>query len=604
MNRSELEGLIAQTMQPHLSPLSPRQQFQTQVRGLSGTPTRRQAHSESDDAPISHRHELHHVSTLRVHHKRNASATPSIRRTALSETSHNLQRRQTATSANSAVPDFSSEEREAWSKKSPKPTLASTRSRHGRRQSSPPRQLTVQQHQPVLFPPPEHLEPIHQPVLFPPPEHLEPMPQPRKQARQSSLRQFKPLQAETDLAERPKTSRGLVSQAPDRRNTPTDATEEAGMSYQASGDSKSRPNLRSKFLEGSMNARSVGVASSWYHDTTSGSESLDDSAASSAKESDTDSDATPRATKPLPATPAPSMTKKSIFRFGGGRSSGESARTVDEAPEKHKERKGLRKSISMWNFHALGDKIFGVSIDDTASETSTDTITQKRGRAQKKGETASEVDVLNERKRKAEEAYAQQFGVKKQKSNLGQSVASTPAGTPTSQPNICDKRPKTLTLFRRKRDQHNAGDHKRAAEAIDAQKRPSRRDLEKENQRLRSMLRESQSMTFSGSASLSSIDLPPKGHENFIRGPVVMLSPGKRQGRRGEDIPPVPKLPDQGVLAELQNRSGLLKIGNDREKENRGSVETIDEGEEGADMGNSEHEPTMPGQWEWPEDVF
>ena len=351
-----------------------------------------------------------------------------------------------------------------------------------------------------------------------------------------------------------------------------------------------------------MNARSVNVASSWYHDNTSGSEGFDDPLAGSMMDCDGDSDATPRATKPPPPTPAPTTTKKSIFRFGGGRSSEESTRTVEET-KAAKERKGLRKSISIWNFQSFGEKIFGGSTGDTASETSTNTITDKarRARKDKKTGTVTDIDNLNERKRRAERAYAQQFGLKRQKSNIGQSVSSTPV----KKTGIDDKRPNTPTLFHRKRDQRTlVGQNHRAAEAFDARKRPSRKDLEKENQQLRSMLRESQSMTFSRMASFSSIDLAIKDQENLVRGPSVTLSPGKKHGRREEDIPPVPKLPHQGILAELQNRSGLLRTDMEAGKENQGSFKTIEEGEEGEEMGGNECEHSIAERWEWPEDVF
>jgi hypothetical protein len=295
-----------------------------------------------------------------------------------------------------------------------------------------------------------------------------------------------------------------------------------------------------------------------------------------------------------------------MFKFGSGRSSDESARAVEEVPKKAKERKGLRKSISIWSFHSLGDKIFGGSGSDAASEASVDTISDKRGGAQKDKKTGSgvDIDILNERKRKAEEAYAQQFGIKKQKSNLGLSVASTPDAAPPNKTISDDKRPKTPTIFRRKRDQRIPADHKRAAEALEAHKRLSRRELEKENQQLRSMLRESQSMTFSRSASLTTLDLRQKGHDNVRRRPVVMTSPGRKQGRRGEEIPPVPKLPDRGILAEMQNRNALLRPGKDTEKANQVSFETIEEGEEGLEKGKSEAGLSLPVPWEWPEDVF
>jgi hypothetical protein len=356
-----------------------------------------------------------------------------------------------------------------------------------------------------------------------------------------------------------------------------------------------------------MNTRSVGVASSWYHDTTSGSEGFDDPPGGSMKGRDKDGDVAPRATKSPPPTPAPAptTTKKGIFRFGGGRGSEESVRTAEET-KAAKERKGLRKSISIWHFQSLGEKIFGGSTGDAVSETSTDTTTDKPGRAQKdkNTETVADIDNLNERKRKAEKAYAQQFGLKRQKSNIGQSVSSTPADTHANNTNIDDKRPKTPTLFRRKRDQRAPGDRNRTAEAFDARKRPSRKDLEKENQQLRSMLRESQSMTFLRTASFSSIDLTLKDQENLVQGPAVMPSPGKKHGKREEDIPPVPKLPHQGILMELQNRSGLLRAHIETGKEQQGTFKIVEESEEVAEMAVNERQSSMAEQWEWPEDVF
>lgn len=378
-----------------------------------------------------------------------------------------------------------------------------------------------------------------------------------------------------------------------RTNTIEQDAEAAQHSYLDGG---ARIDRRSKFVEGSMNDRSVAVASSWYHDNTSGSDGVDEPRAFLAHNTDTDSDATPRASNQRPPMPAPPTTKKSMFRFGGGRSSDESARTVEDTPKIATGRKGLRKSISIWNFR---EKIFGGSGSDAASETSIDTASAKRGGARKEKKTGAvaDIDILNERKRKAEEAYAQQFGVKKQKSNMGQSVASTPANKAV----VDEKRPKTPTLFRRKRDQHSPSDHKRATEALDTHKRLSRKELEKENQQLRTLLRESQSMTFLRSASLSSVDLVSMGHENFIQEPVVTLSPGKKQGRRGEDIPPVPKLPDLGVLAELQYRARPFRPEIELDKENQSSFETI---EEGAETGGNQGSVSIQGQWEWPEDVF
>src|SRR5438552_2164806 len=69
MDRSELEELIARTMQkPANAPLSPKQHFQWQVRGLAAQPRHTPARPEPGAASASHRCELRHVSTLRVQH--------------------------------------------------------------------------------------------------------------------------------------------------------------------------------------------------------------------------------------------------------------------------------------------------------------------------------------------------------------------------------------------------------------------------------------------------------------------------------------------------------------------------------------------------------
>ena len=89
-----------------------------------------------------------------------------------------------------------------------------------------------------------------------------------------------------------------------------------------------------------------------------------------------------------------------------------------------------------------------------------------------------------------------------------------------------------------------------------------------------------------------------------MRGPAVMLSPGRKHGRRKEDIPPVPKLPHQGILMELQNRSGQLRADVNAGKGNQGSFKTIEESEEATETGVNERERSRTEQWEWPEDVF
>ena len=396
-----------------------------------------------------------------------------------------------------------------------------------------------------------------------------------------------------------------------------------------------------------MNDRSAGIASSWLHNTTPASkDSRFDDAASSSYGTDTDSDATPRVSqqkresgslseeerKPLPPTPA--TTKRNVFRFGGNqRGSEDSTRPTETEVKNTKQRKGLRKSISMWNFHGLADKmnIFGGARSDTASETSNSSKPEK-GKSKKDNaadfSTLASVDVLNERKRKADEAYDQQFGVKKQKSNVGQSLSSAPAPPPTigrtTKKTTSDTPTITPKLFRRKRDSYQSEtvsqDYPPILRTI--RKSPSKRDLEKENQQLRTMLKESQVKKVSRSASLSSLHLPPTGQENLVSGPFVMVSPGK--GRRGEDIPPVPKVPDsfknggRQPLAEAGKAAGLHKAVVQSRLNDDSAKETIEE-ETGVKLAKREiSEPTEPKSsgplmqegpetkevFEWPDDVF
>lgn len=139
MNRSELAAIIAQTMHSptrhsHVAPtvtetinppLSPKQVFQSHVRTLNRRPSHEQVDARS--APINlprdaiKSHELQHVSTLRVKHGRICSTiTSSNSRTPLADASNNVQRFQSRDLIENVVPDFSAEECEAWSRKSPK----------------------------------------------------------------------------------------------------------------------------------------------------------------------------------------------------------------------------------------------------------------------------------------------------------------------------------------------------------------------------------------------------------------------------------------------------------------------------------------------------
>ena len=611
--------LSSQTRNP---PLSPKQEFQSRIRTFNGRPPARQTQSESEVDALSRgarrSHELQQVSTLRVRHKRREVVNTShASRAPLSEASYNVQRSPCTNPSKSNVPDFSAEEREAWSTKSPRTALSS-----------------------------EVFDTPKQPLFPPPSPRLQPGPQPSKQAKQASLRRFEPLQTGTNNDERPKTSRGPQLSPSWQAPTAGDRGENELVGQEDNEDS-SKGSRRSKFLEGSMNDRSVGIASSWPHNTICASEdsSADDAAASS-NGTGTDSDATPRASqqsrqfgslgederKPFP--PIPATTKGSTLLYGDEQHRGEdSERPAGIEMKMVKQRKGLRKSISLWNFHAIADKIFGGAGSDTASEVSIESKRETRGSKRNNAAvvgTVANVDILNERKRKADVAYAQQFGMKKQKSNTGISLSYAPAPPSTigrtTKKTTSDTPTITPRLLRRKRDSQQISETASQSgppilRAI--RKSPSKRELEKENQQLRAMLRESQSKSVSHSASRSSLHLPSMVQQNFVNGHAAMVSPGKR--RRGEDIPPVPKVPDAfRPLSKLPNSESLVELGNSlAELQNQNLVEedrpntakeTIEEESE-AELAQTEvSKSKMNGSigtlmqtqdgFEWPDDVF
>src|SRR5271163_2957912 len=141
MNRSELAGLLAQTLpvskpsptasrmyNDHMSNpiLSPKQQFQSQVRNLNieAWPSSRAAQPPINGGNQRRRpsHELQHVTSLRVQHKRAASTHAPSAAGSFSSISQRSRHTRTAGSLNDVAPDFSAAEREVWSKKSPPST--------------------------------------------------------------------------------------------------------------------------------------------------------------------------------------------------------------------------------------------------------------------------------------------------------------------------------------------------------------------------------------------------------------------------------------------------------------------------------------------------
>jgi hypothetical protein len=499
-------------------------------------------------------------------------------------------------------PDFVKEEREAWSKKSPKPEID-----------------TIAPAQPPSYLRATRASYLKSDIsLQTPKADKNLIPQPRKQSKQVlPLRDFTRGPQEADIEDRPKTSRG------------PDSFGEDDISLRSSEDSQANATTqqktrRSRFLEGSLNERSGAVASSWYDQDALSEDSYD-------------SDATPRASKdtrgsssfesneskPLPITPA-TVKRKKLFKLKS--SSIKPSEETEQAPEPQEKpkRRGLRKSMSTWNFN-LGDKmkIFGASTNDlTPKAPKPSRDHQKFVKTPAKD---SMKDVMDERKRKAEEAYSQQFVLKKQKSNFGiaNPLPQADAPVPTKPSSLKRRTPSSSTRtssasFRNRTPSSNTTQSylsDLSASESENSKRLSRKELEKENQNLRNMLRQSSITNFD--AHRSSVHLPldegpsyaANPQDSFAQGHKLRISPGKRMGRRGEDVPPVPKL-SREVLGSLENGwhprpkidgKGLLP------RPVSMILEMEEECKEGNEVENGKMHMQMSSvreQWEWPDDVF
>lgn len=198
----------------------------------------------------------------------------------------------------------------------------------------------------------------------------------------------------------------------------------------------SPPKRKSCFQEGSMNEGSRAVASTWNtshpvhtpgHRRRYRSIDLRDDEgtprASAASRASTSSSIDISEFKPLPATP--STFRNTIKRIGQKVVNSKPAHALEHitaAPQSEKKpRRGLKKSMSTW-------KIFSNSASDTedASNLTTDdesynsktktysskTIKPKRSLT---NNAPSQKEILDERKRKAEIAYSEQFGTTRKK---------------------------------------------------------------------------------------------------------------------------------------------------------------------------------------------
>lgn len=484
------------------SPLSPRLEFQSRVQKLQEDPSPSKG---SANTFRRGRSELEHVSSLRVTHKRSQSAQ----------------------SASDERPNFWAEEREAWGQRSPKSPLS----------PRPPAASDIAS-------PPLSKQP---PVLSPRRSQNHPIPQPRKQLRhRASLRTFEPLHTIADVDERPKTSRGpsqLEAAAEEKDENkaqePMEEKEEQEIGEAPRPPTSTNQGGRaSKFIEGSMNERSFGIASSWFQDESTEGE------------------------KPLPPTPA---AKQVTFSCTPVRE------PVDEElakvhTTKKKERKGLRKSMSNFNFQTLSEKmkIFGGS----STEVSTEKLEKKKPQ-----QSDVDIDLLNERKRKAEEAYAAQFSSKKQKLATALNIAAPSPNIGEGQGHSANVDQKPHTLRRSRRSIASS------STSPGLPRKRSRRELEQENAELRARLARQDYHS-------------PAPQEKFVRGNVVIVSPGKKRGKLGEDVPPVPQLPARGIL----------KVMEDSKRNSKASF--IDRKSEISSGDGKKQAHIARQHWEWPDDVF
>ncbi|KPI36435.1 uncharacterized protein AB675_2978 [Cyphellophora attinorum] len=385
--------------------------------------------------------------------------------------------------------------------------------------------------------------------------------------------------------QRPKTSRGR----PQTRDV-----EET-----KSGKTPVRP---SKFLEGSMNTRSVGVSSTW--DEHGDRLSLD-----LASE---DSDATPRAARPStdslsssdlsdfrPQCTTPATIRQRLSKFASSLKPVAEAEKTDVTDHKTPKRKGLRKSISTWSMH----KLFGASGSDADSSDSA---------------KVQQLDALNERKRKAEEAYEQQFGTKKQKSNGGGTVHDPHATIRGPQRTLKKKRSTSQTSTITPATKRRRGPATSTAlpadpveiseedRTTDHRKRPSRRELEKENHQLRALLREQQAQSranlqVAASRSMYHLPLEDKNPGQHRQAPATRKS---TRSHMMADIPPVPPLPGRGALTNKTNTNTNVYS----PPADTGTMKRI---RAMPSPGRSQQEDTennVPAgsrnSWNWPDDVF
>ncbi|RMZ80367.1 hypothetical protein DV738_g2839, partial [Chaetothyriales sp. CBS 135597] len=385
---------------------------------------------------------------------------------------------------------------------------------------------------------------------------------------------------------------------------------------------------KAKFNEGSMSERSAGVSSTWQQFGARLSESSDVNNGNLDADSPFRPGRTSRDTRGsldvsefLPPT-TPSTIKRTLAKLGGHfKSSADDSFLSTNEPKQP--RRGLRKSLSSWNLH-LGEKMhfFGTSTQDLGNPRSTTPV---------KKQTVADTELLDDRKRKAEAAYAEQFGTKKQKGNDGQAT-----GPETASP---DRRMVTSSARRRHaspaRLSHHGLDPAEIMGGGDVERRKklTRRELELENQQLRALLRERDAKRTADPSSDSKPGACPLPEDKRASSmpqaststataprPAVPVAPTRRQHKQrpGHDVPPVPPLPSRMVLATLvagSNGAGSKHGPVDLPTKPRASgeiprsISTIMEDDEnvpslGSDVLPGLQPSSKNDEWQWPDDVF
>ena len=388
---------------------------------------------------------------------------------------------------------------------------------------------------------------------------------------------------------------------------------------------------RSMFLEGSMNEASRATASTWDESAITRAPSSSYSE-KTLVDRDDDSQATPRTSlssrasfsssidinefKPLPATPSTFTT--TIKRFGQilkpGQGNVDQSTVRARAPATKPPKRGLRKSMSTW-------KIFNSSISEVDEDSpefppredlnatikrSTRMTLKPKSRVKTVAASANDQkQLLDERKRKAEIAYAEQFGTVKRHKQVASGEKSSTMTKEVPEPATV-RRTDRLTaassvsankdsdasvastsirpveppqLMQDTCHQHPRPSSRNSNTSIESEtdrlKRVSRTELEKENQQLRAMLREKEKPdqnTINRSPtrlkrSRASLERDPSLADSnwqiFEYDPPATIK--RRTGpivQASEDAPPMPSLPtgvqtSSTILAPLNNITTL-----------------------------------------------